>query len=50
MEYEIVMAKEASELEEQVNEMIKEGWIPCGGVTISVVYNVDRYYQAMIKK
>lgn len=50
MEYKVLMALEVEGLEEQVNEMLRRGWVPCGGVAISAVQDVEYHYQAMIKK
>lgn len=54
MEYKIVFAKgwmpdiAIKELEKVVNEMIKEGWEPIGGVVV-ISFN-ENVYQAMIKR
>ena len=59
MKYEIADAPSTEELEELVNQMIKEGWTPQGGV-ISYTINVhkaltgnlanNRFAQAMVRK
>lgn len=49
MKYEIVEAPELYKLEEMVNEMIEDGWLPQGGLC-STKYGTTTYYsQAMIK-
>lgn len=56
MEYKIIMAKcgyhiELGTLEEQVNEAIKEGWRPQGGVALHFDENImEAAYQAMVKE
>lgn len=35
IEYKIVMDKSPADLTKQINELIKEGWIPTGGVFIT---------------
>ncbi len=45
MEYKIVSAMTLKGLEEEVNKMIKEGWVPQGGLSED-----SGYAQAMIKK
>ena len=63
MKYEIVEAESTASLDEQVNNMIKIGFVPQGGASVSIVfesYENDRkgytenstsctYVQAMIK-
>jgi hypothetical protein len=34
MHYRVVEAKDTEELETQVNEMIRDGWTPLGGVSV----------------
>jgi len=46
MQYTIVAGKTAAELIEHVNEHIKLGWKPLGGLMKSDYY----FYQAMIKE
>jgi len=54
MEYKIVSGKgwmpdiAIKELEKVVNEMIKEGWEPIGGVVV-ISFN-ENVYQAMLKR
>lgn len=46
MEYKIVASGDRDKLSVFVNEAIKEGWEPTGGVAVS-----DRaFYQAMVRK
>ena len=52
MKYKIVRADSASEMEEAVNTLISEGWIPCGGVSVhrdGYIGIGKVYYQALIK-
>jgi hypothetical protein len=35
IEYKIVMDKSPADLTKQINELIKDGWIPTGGVFIT---------------
>ncbi len=54
MEYKVVAGNgwtpdsAIKELEKKVNEMIKEGWEPTGGVLV-IAFN-DFVYQAMVKR
>jgi hypothetical protein len=57
-EYKIVSALSPKELSDAVNEMIKEGWQPTGGICIAQVPSANEgglvtfeamAYQAMIK-
>ncbi|MDT8383025.1 MAG: DUF1737 domain-containing protein [Gammaproteobacteria bacterium] len=53
MEYFIVTADDAELLEYAVNERIKNGWVPQGGVSCSLSENqhVETLYaQAVVKK
>jgi hypothetical protein len=36
-EYKIVKATDLPGLESEVNKATKEGWVPCGGVCVSIV-------------
>lgn len=47
MEYKIVTKSSVNDIEKAVNELIKAGWEPIGGVAYSPG---GYYYQAMIKK
>jgi hypothetical protein len=53
MKYEVVVADTTSSLDEQVNNMIKLGFVPQGGASVSKsVYGANISYvfaQAMIK-
>ncbi|WP_273713136.1 DUF1737 domain-containing protein [Leuconostoc mesenteroides] len=49
MKYIVLKAKSTFDLEKVVNEHIKHGWIPTGGVTVQQQHPYF-YYQAMIKK
>lgn len=46
MKYIVLTAKSTFDLEKVVNQHIKFGWMPTGGVTVQGQY----YYQAMIKQ
>lgn len=49
MRYEVVEAPELYKLEEAVNEMIENNWLPQGGLC-STKYGTTTYYsQAMVK-
>ena len=47
MQYTILVTRDLQELIEKVNEHIKVGWKPQGGVCITAD---DYYYQAMIEE
>lgn len=50
MEYILVHTQNDPEtLEKRVNQLIAEGWVPTGGVTIAVGYGRWRYAQAMTR-
>jgi hypothetical protein len=52
MEYKVIEAQnEASDLQEEVNRRIQEGWQPTGGVAVAYSPNSLTwwFYQAMIK-
>jgi len=36
IKYQIVTASELTELEEKVNFLVKKGWIPTGGISLSL--------------
>lgn len=38
MEYKFVSEERGSDLEETVNRLIEQGWVPCGGVSVSVCH------------
>jgi len=48
MKYKIVVSCYRYVLEQMVNDHIKEGWIPTGGVYIEECSTSGRYGQAMI--
>ena len=50
-EYKLVKAYNQMDIENHVNENIKEGWIPIGGVAVYLnsSHNVEIFYQAMVK-
>jgi hypothetical protein len=55
MEYKIVTAEHAIDLEKKVRENISAGWIPQGGVSMilnsgGMMYSTKEYYQAMVRK
>jgi len=45
MEYIVVYGRALDEIIKKVNEMIKQGWQPHGGVCV----DVDHHYQAMTR-
>ncbi len=48
--YRVVSGNDYHHLEEEVNECIKEGWTPQGGIAIGKVGDVSHFYtQAMIR-
>jgi hypothetical protein len=51
MEYKVIEANKALDLQEEVNRHIQEGWIPLGGVAVvhASTSNYWSFYQAMIK-
>lgn len=53
MEYQIIYEQHIIDLQRKVNKLIREGWVPQGGITAvntSIVRNNEiRYMQAMIK-
>lgn len=49
MKYEVVEAPELYELEEMVNEMIENNWLPQGGLCETKYETTTYYSQAMIK-
>jgi hypothetical protein len=51
MRYRIVYARNYEKaLEDQVNKLIKQGWVPQGGVFVVGSPNGWHYWQAMIKE
>ena len=49
MEYQVVSEQDRSKLETKVNELIREGWKPQGGVCVTGVM-ARWFYQAMVKE
>jgi len=49
MEYIVVGTTKQSEFEKRVNDLIKQGWKPQGGIFIVIDNNGWIYYQAMVK-
>jgi len=49
MKYRVAKSGDLSLLESEVNECIKEEWVPHGGIAISEDESYICYYQAMIK-
>jgi hypothetical protein len=53
MEYTVVQEHDREELISKVSELIKQGWKPLGGISVSTVAPMLRIYiycQAMIKE
>ena len=51
LKYEVIHAMQLADFEEQVNEKIKEGWEPIGGVCVDSPHNLPiTFLQAMILK
>ena len=52
MEYKVIEANKALDLQEEVNRHIQDGWVPLGGVAVvfSSTSNYWWFYQAMIKE
>jgi hypothetical protein len=52
MEYKVIEARAAQQLEQAVNEHIQEGWEPLGGVAVGFtdLANYWTYCQAMVRK
>jgi len=48
MQYTVVECRECSELIKKVNELLKQGWEPAGGMCYVSTYS--NYLQALIKK
>ncbi len=49
LEYTLVSATTQDALTENVTSKINEGWVPLGGVAVSVSGSETRFYQTMIK-
>lgn len=50
MKYKILKADNRNLLDTKVNEWIKQGWIPTGGLAINFNTVPERWYQAMVYK
>ena len=51
MEYRILVGRLSGELEGKVHRLVEDGWIPQGGVAVTVdEYDSQTFYQAMIKE
>jgi hypothetical protein len=53
MEYTLVQNRNHEELIRQVEELIKQGWKPLGGIAIAIIapmLDIFMYCQAMIKE
>jgi hypothetical protein len=50
MEYRVIEANKALDLQEEVNRLIQDGWVPLGGVAVvfSSTSNYRWFYQAMV--
>ena len=50
MEYKVIEANKALDLQEEVNRLIQDGWVPLGGVAVvfSSTSNYWWFYQAMV--
>ena len=51
MEYKVIEANKALDLQEEVNRLIQDGWVPLGGVAVvfSSTSNYWWFYQGMVK-
>ena len=49
MEYTVIWTKKLEELIEKVNLLIKDGWIPQGGICESASQGAVDFYQAMVR-
>ena len=49
MQYKIVNTDTVLFLEQRVTHYMSEGWIPQGGVCVTLEDGARRYYQALIK-
>ena len=48
--YEVAMNDNVLSLEDDVREMIDDGWKPQGGICVNGIDDDEYYYQAMIKE
>jgi hypothetical protein len=51
MEYKVIEANKALDLQEEVNRHLQDGWVPLGGVAVvfSSASNYWWFYQAMVQ-
>ena len=49
MEYQLISAESAAELQAQVNAAMKSGWIPLGGVSTYVLDHTAWFVQAVTR-
>lgn len=49
MKYKLVKNANPDWLEEEVNELIKQGWTPLGGVSVACYEGEDYFAQALTK-
>ena len=49
MKYRVIKRFDFDELKEYVNLAIEDGWVPQGGICVTVNLTSTVYYQAMIK-
>lgn len=47
-EYKILNAERPTELQQQVNQHIAQGWVPCGGVAACYIQDADPFNDQMI--
>lgn len=47
MEYKVVMSEFATKLETLVNDLIKDGWVPVGGICVNS--QLSLYLQSLIR-
>jgi len=52
MKYKILEAASTAEIQKEANELIKNGWVPQGGIACLAEgpYGEPSYLQAMVKK
>lgn len=49
MDYSILQASDCQSLENNVKRYIRNGWVPCGGVSTYAVGYSSHFVQAMMK-
>ncbi len=49
LEYTVIKKNSLSELIDEVNRMIEEGWLPLGGISTKESINQDHFFQAMTR-